>query len=482
MDTKHFKDLELAILADLGNLDENLDGELVHSENWQALNSLQKRYQEQVQCIYIDPPFNLDTSDQFLYRTNYKDSNWATILDNRLQLAKQWLNSKGGIFLRCDYHGNWIVRYLLSHTFGEGNLKNEIILSKSAKVTEKIRRYHSSHDSLFFAVKSETYDFEPATKKRENSQWRPMHLPGVRWSPAREYVDLFSEKNIKEKRGQFSTRARIILGKEMLPPEGRHWALSQEAIFDLEKTGGIKFDNGQPKTMESAFQKLTDNWTDWVGYSSFWGFTTENNEKIIGRAVKTSSLKERELVLDFFLGSGTTTAVAHKLGRKWLGVEMGEHFHCVILPRMKKVLGYDKTGISKDVKDYQGGGAFKYYTLEQYEEALKNAHYADGEQLELDSDKSPFAQYVFFSDDKLAHVAKRDKDTINIALDDLYPDIDIGESLANILGKTIRSRTADKITFADGSEEKINPATMTEDEKREFIALIKPYLWWGSVE
>jgi len=119
---------------------------------------------------------------------------------------------------------------------------------------------------------------------------------------------------------------------------------------------------------------LTDNWTDWVGYSSIWGFTTENNEKILERVIKTSSLNKNDLILDFFLGSGITTAVAHKLGRKWIGVEMGEHFYTVVLPRMKKVLAYDKSGISKEVKtprqtasatplqegNYQGSGFFKY--------------------------------------------------------------------------------------------------------------------------
>ncbi|HRS58341.1 MAG TPA: site-specific DNA-methyltransferase, partial [Bacteroidia bacterium] len=386
IDTKYFKDLEFEVLSLFDDLDNSLDGWLIKSENYQALNTILPKFKENppagragVQTIYIDPPFNLDSSDQFLYRTNYKDANWATLLENRLRIAKDWLNEKGSIFVRCDYNGNWIVRPIMDGIF-DNNYRNEIVLSKSAKLTEKINKYHSAHDSLFLYTRSDNYDFEPATKKRDEPKWRGMHLPGIRWSPIPdEYVKFFSKENLKEKNGKFVTRARIILGKELLPPEGRHWALGQESIFELEKEGKIRLsEKGEPQTEEEDTQKLTDNWTDWVGYSSIWGFTTENNEKVLERVIKTSSFKENDLILDFFLGSGTTTAVAHKLGRKWIGVEMGEHFYTVVLPRMKKVLAYDKSGISKEVKEYQGGGFFKYYELEQYEEALANCKYEDG--------------------------------------------------------------------------------------------------------
>ena len=159
---------------------------------------------------------------------------------------------------------------------------------------------------------------------------------------------------------------------------------------------------------------------------------------------------------------------------------MGEYFHTVLLPRIKKVV------YSKDWKDgkpvsREGSSHFlKYYTLEQYEESLKNARYEDGKQLELDSAKSPFEQYVFFGDDKLAHAVQPSKTgKLKINLHNLYPDIDIAESLSNTLGKQIRHRTADVVTFADGATEKINPTKMNEKEKRHFVSLIKSYLWWG---
>ncbi|MFP3159551.1 MAG: DNA methyltransferase, partial [Hydrogenobaculum sp.] len=99
IDTRYFKDIETNIIDLFDNLDNALDGWLIKSENYQALNTLLPKFKEKVQTIYIDPPFNLESSDQFFYRTNYKDSTWATLLENRLRLAKDWLNEKGSIFV-----------------------------------------------------------------------------------------------------------------------------------------------------------------------------------------------------------------------------------------------------------------------------------------------------------------------------------------------------------------------------------------------
>ena len=210
-------------------------------------------------------------------------------------------------------------------------------------------------------------------------------------------------------------------------------------------------------------------------------FATENSEELLKRVADLITITRENIVVDFFSGSGTTQSVAQKLGRKWLGVEMGAHFYTVILPRMKKVIGGHQSGISKQI-EYKGGGAFKYYSLEQYEETLKNACYnEDGKHLKIDSAKSPFEQYVFCNDDKFAYAVKPlENGKLEINLHNLYPDIDIAESLSNILGKPIRRRTAESVTLVDGTTEKINPAKMTEAEKQHFITILKPYLWWGE--
>jgi len=174
----------------------------------------------------------------------------------------------------------------------------------------------------------------------------------------------------------------------------RHWALSQEKINEAIKEGRIRINKektyvdlegnlikGMPEILQSEYEKVNSNWTDISSYTArTGGFQTENSEILLKRIIQSTS-NEGDLILDFFLGSGTTIATAHKLKRKWIGIEMGEHFYTVVLPRMKKVLFYDKSGISKekDVKEKYNpktaGGFFKYHTLEQYEDALENIEF-----------------------------------------------------------------------------------------------------------
>ena len=463
IDTGYFKDLELEILQQFDNLDEALDGWLIKSENYQALNTLLPKFRGKAQAIYIDPPFNLDSSDQFRYRTNYKDANWATLLENRLVLARGWLQERGSIFVRCDYNGNWIVRCIMDEIFGRDNLRNEIAVKRTRTLKGESGRFHTAWESLYFYGNSKRITFNGFRKLKPEEEWEwvDMHLPGSRKDESMLHRDFF--------------------GKRIKAPDGRRWTLSQEGVDDAVAKGLVRMDakTGLPKFL-TKWETLGSNWTDISGYSPTWDFTTENSEVLLHRAVESVS-GAGDMIVDFFLGSGTTIATAHKMGRKWLGVEMEDHCGNVILPRMKKVLAYDQSGISKELEDYSGGGFFKYCALEQYEEALLNARYDDGEQLELNSAKSPFAQYVFFADDKFAYVLEQLRSgELKINLGDLYGDIDIAESLANATGKAIKQITEDTVVFADGSAVKTNPGKMTADEQRHFAALIKPYLWWGE--
>jgi adenine-specific DNA-methyltransferase len=173
------------------------------------------------------------------------------------------------------------------------------------------------------------------------------------------------------------------------PPRNRRWALSQERINKFEREGKIRINKrlsyidcignkviGMPELLYDT-EIVGNEWLDIPGYSQSQQFSTENSESLLKRVIESTS-NEGDLVLDFFLGSGTTTAVAHKLKRKWIGIEMGDHFWTVILPRMKKVLAYDKSGISKDkdvkekYNEKNAGGFFKYQVLEQYEDVIDN--------------------------------------------------------------------------------------------------------------
>jgi adenine-specific DNA-methyltransferase len=466
IDTKHFKDLELEILAQFEDLDKALDGWLIKSENYQALNTILPKFKEKVQTIYIDPPFNLDSSDQFLYRTNYKDANWATLLENRLRIAREWLNEKGSIFVRCDYNGNWIVRCLLDEIFGRDNFRNELIVNRISKKgfanRESFRpiKYPEGNDYLFFYAKSDNsyFSFVKIAKEAVKEKWHSMDVMDVNPQP----------------------RPRIILGKEMLAPKGRKWMFSQEKIYEMEKQGLIRLNSkGVPqyKVTNQDFELLDSKWTDIPGYSSTTEFATENSEKLLDRVIRTAS-NDGDLVLDFFLGSGTTTAVVHKLGRKWIGVEMGEHFYTVALPRMKKVLFYDKSGISKEVKEYKGGGFFKYYELEQYEEALANTVYGNHDMFAV-GNKSVYEQYVFLKDEKMLKALEIDyeNEKIKVDLSKLYPNIDVAETISNLTGKWIKKITPLAPLQEGNYEVEFEDGSLVNTKDLDY-KLIKPLIWW----
>lgn len=238
---------------------------------------------------------------------------------------------------------------------------------------------------------------------------------------------------------------------------------------------------GMPKFL-TKYETLGSNWTDISGYSPTWHFTTENSEQVLQRICE-STTHEKDLILDFFLGIGTTIAVAHKLDRKWIGVEMGEHFwdfyqdegevKTGVLGRMKETVAgkgnHEPCGISKDV-NWQGGGFFKYYEMEQYEDTLRKVKYEDSDLFNSTS-QDPYNQYVFMKDLKMLEALEVDykNNKVKVDLQKLYPNIDVPETLSNLLGKPIKKISPNEVEFEDG--EKLDLDNL--DYK-----LIKPLIWW----
>ncbi|ABR31533.1 DNA methylase [Thermosipho melanesiensis] len=481
IDTKYFKDIEIDILELFDNLDETLDGWLIKSENYQALNTILPKFREKVQTIYIDPPFNKEQEADYLYKVGYKDATWITMLENRVKLGREILNEKGSIFVRCDYNGNMYVRMILNKIFGGDNFRNEINVSRISKQDRKVKKFNTATDSLYFYSSSDNFFFRLLFKKLFKTK-------GERWHA----MD-----------SQGNGNALYIFGVLLEPPKGRHWTYGQENIKKMEKEkririkckkcgynhiegvwkgcpqcgnkNDVKVEYLLPPTSE---KQIDSNWTDISGYTSNWNFSTENSEILLKRVIESTS-NEGDLILDFFLGSGTTTAVAHKLKRKWIGVEMGEHFWTVVLPRMKKVLFYDKSGISKekDVKEKynekSAGGFFKYYELEQYENVLKNAKYEHGDlTLQPSSNKDVFNEYIFMRSPKFVEtVLRREGNDYKVDLSKLYPEkeIDIVETLSNVLGKKIKKIRKESFELEDIGEIRYDNIP---------VEYIKPLIWW----
>ncbi|MBC7092082.1 MAG: site-specific DNA-methyltransferase, partial [Nitrososphaeria archaeon] len=416
IDTKYFKDLEFEILSLFDDLDKSLDGWLIKSENYQALNTILPKFKERVQTIYIDPPFNKEQDADYFYSVKYKESSWITLLENRLQLAKEILKDTGSIFVRCDYNGNMYVRLLMNEIFGEENFRNEIVVKRGAPKAglflqfENLKSIGVMYDNLYWYSKikekvlgkfiatlpEERKGYWTSFKKIYDRPTMRYELLGISlekgqwmWSKERalkavenyrNYLDI--SKQTRETIEEYSKRTGIT---EFVRRKGntiQYWVLPKEEIL------------------------LDNNWLDIPGYSSTWDFKTENSEILLKRVIASTS-NEGDLVMDFFLGSGTTTAVAHKLKRKWIGVEMGEHFYRYetpkgpsgVLVRMKEVLAgggnHEPCGISKEKGvNWSGGGFFKYYELEQYEDTLRKVKYEDSDFFE-NPYEDPYNQYVF---------------------------------------------------------------------------------------
>jgi adenine-specific DNA-methyltransferase len=285
----------------------------------------------------------------------------------------------------------------------------------------------------------------------------------------------------------------------LYPPKGRHWTNSQEKFDQMEKDGrlrinfGIKYTDVCGKKVDFIPEKLQDsnvaidnNWTDIHGYEfgvfTKENFSTQNSEILIERIVKLIT-KKGDLILDFFTGSATTQAVAQKLGRKWIGVEMGNQFFDVDVPRIKQVMFGKQSNISKTLKEkYSGSGFFKYYSLEQYEDTLRTMRYKNTSPTDLFDKKAPFATYVFYADEKFAHAIDTAKNTPSLDLSALYPDIDLPETISHATGLPIKHIASTHVVLKDGTEEctvRYDTQKMSEKELSEFLHLLKPYLWWG---
>lgn len=381
LDTKHFSDeFKDKLIAEFYNLDEETNGLLINSENFQALNLINCKFKSKVNSVYIDPPFNLDDSKDFLYSVNYKDSTWLSMLYDRVFLSKSMVTNGFNYFIRCDVNGNYLIRNLGSIIFKQFN--NELVLKNANQQGAIDYRFNPATESLFFYRDSENY-FNPIYKKREvETKWINMHSP---------------------KENTHSHLVRIH-DKEYIAPKGRHWTFSQKRVNDLISLNRIRIlehiqyndvygneANGMPQYLTSDEEVIDSNWTDIPGYSSTSGFSTENSEHLLGRVLECST-NQHQYILDFFLGSGTTAAVALKMNRKFIGVEMGKYFEKYPLTRIKKVLGRIKTGTASN--GLYKENIVKYQVLESYEDTLNNLVLAQKDLKELRFDKDAQEEYL----------------------------------------------------------------------------------------
>lgn len=409
IDTKHLsREIKFELLSSFDNLEELLNGELIKSDNFQALNTIMPKYQGKIDLIYIDPPFN--TGSDFEYKDKFQDSTWLSLMENRLELAKNLLSDKGSFYLHLDHNANYRGRELLNSIFGEENFRNEIIWYYSNKMANSGNSFAKNTETILNCSKTENFIF-------------------------------YRQKELRDK--------PVVLSKR----EGR----DGKNMRARDESGNIIYEISNDRYIDTMWNIPI------IGSTSQERVYSENNltqkpEALLQRIIKASS-DENSIILDFFAGSGTTCAVALKLGRKFLGVEMGEHFYKVVIPRLKKVIAGFQSGISKET-EYKGGGAFRYYELESYEEALANCEYV----LKIGNDKKinsiPYNINDYYNENidfyegiidyrksrkliKKLNKAENEPITINMSAE-YREEFDIFQTIANLMNLKIKRLFLDK--------------------------------------
>ncbi|RLI40763.1 site-specific DNA-methyltransferase, partial [Candidatus Bathyarchaeota archaeon] len=305
-----------------------------------------------------------------------------------------------------DSNENSRLRLLLDEIFGPENFRNEIVIRRTAKHTvhqfEALSSLQVAYDSLLVYSKSSDKKFNPplreASKRQKEGSWHVLFNRADR--PTMRYPLLGKIIN----KGQWMwQKDRAYKAVENYRTYVKEYSKKMSLKEYWEKTGKkLEFIRANPNSGEPEYwvapRELVPsdtNWLDIQAYSFTWNFATEKSEHLLKRIIEMGS-DPGDRVADFFVGCGTTLAVAEKLGRKWIGVDMGDFFNNVLLKRMKAVLAGEQSGISREV-NWKGGGFFKYHYVEQYEDTLNNIVFREKDktiQETLESFQDYFLRYM----------------------------------------------------------------------------------------
>ena len=355
---------------------------LIHGDNLLALKALEKKYAGQVKCIYIDPPYNTkEAYKDRQYDDNFEHSLWLSLIRPRLSILWKLLNeSDGSIWISIDDNEQAYMRILCDELFGRNNFIAQIVWQKrySRENREAIGDVHEY--ILVYAKDKETFKAErnlvPMSEQQSKVYKNPNNDPKGRWRT----IPITAQAGHATP-SQFYTIVTPS-GKKFDPPAGNCWRFTKERYEELVKEGRIYFGkNGdsQPTTIRYLSEVPgVAPWTWWpsdeVGHTDSAKkeilalfakeqiFDTPKPETLLQRILHIAT-NPGDLVLDSFLGSGTTAAVAQKMGRRWIGIEMGDHAYTHCKTRLDKVIdGADAGGVTK-ATGWQGGGGYRFYEL-----------------------------------------------------------------------------------------------------------------------
>ncbi len=355
--------------------DPTTENILIHGDNLLALKALEQDFAGKVKCIYIDPPYNTGNAFEH-YDDGIEHSLWLSLIKPRLDILKNLLSKDGSIWISIDAEESHYLKVLCDEVFGRINFVEEVIWQRAYAPINLKKTISRSHDTiLVYAKNGVGFELNKLARTLEqNKDYKnPDNDPRGLWKVGNPSVGPAVEKNIYE--------MTLPSGRKVFPPKGRSWLYTKEKFEQLKADNRIYFGKngdgiGSPKLFITEVKQGVTPMSLWtyqeVGHNQDAKkevklfnddnvFATPKPEKLIERVIMLAS-NENDIVLDSFLGSGTTSAVALKMNRKFIGIELGEHAKTHCYPRLKAVVDGEQGGISKAV-NWQGGGGFKFYTL-----------------------------------------------------------------------------------------------------------------------
>ena len=352
--------------------DDNL---IIKGNNLIALHSLKKKYAGKVKLIYLDPPYN--TTKDFDYNDKFTHATWLTFMKSRLEIAWDLLAEDGTIWISIDDNESHYLKVLADSVFGRENFLNEVIWQRAYAPVNLKKTFSRSHDYIQVYAKNNSSNKElnrlPRSAEANSRYKNPDNDPRGVWQSDNLSVGPAVQANIYE----ITTPS----GRKVLPPDGYSWRLSKDRLKEFIDDNRIWFgkDGDNVPRIKRFLSEVggvvaQTLWTyQEVGHNQdakkeikalFEGqalFGTPKPEKLLQRILTLGSNKN-DLVLDFFMGSATTQAVAMKMERRFIGIEQMDYINTVSVPRLQKVIEGEQGGISKDT-NWQGGGSFVYAEL-----------------------------------------------------------------------------------------------------------------------
>jgi adenine-specific DNA-methyltransferase len=355
------------------------DNLLIHGDNLLALKALEQDYAGKVKCIFIDPPYNTGSAFEH-YDDGIEHSLWLSLIRERLEILKSLMSIDGSLWITIDDNEAHYLKVLCDEVFGRGNFIAHLIWEKVFASKNSSQFFSVNHDHILVYGKQKEFwkrNLLPRTEEHISDYKNPDNDPRGVWNS----VALSARNSYSLGLWSVTTPSgRVIDG----PPKGRYWTVSPTKFKELCDDNRIwwgKEGDGVPRRkvflsevqggiVPNTIWTHTDVGNTQEAKKEVLALLTEDEEvfgtpkpeKLMKRIIEIAT-NPGDLVLDSFLGSGTTAAVAHKMGRRWIGIELGDHCHTHCLPRLKKVIdGADPGGITEAV-GWKGGGGFRYYRL-----------------------------------------------------------------------------------------------------------------------